>query len=78
MSEDIYQAIRRGASVKEIYEIAISKYEGEVKGFTIMIRQEELSDHSEYVKKRNIEVLKKELRKAKYSLTRTKNLQKEL
>jgi len=78
MSEDIYQAVRRGASVKEIYEIAISKYEGEVKGFTIMIRQEELSDHSEHVKERNIDILKKELRKAKYSLTRTKNLLKAL
>jgi len=78
MSEDIYQAVRRGANIKEIYEIAIAKYEGEVKGFTIMIRQEELSEHSEYVKERNIEILRKELRKAKYSLTRTKNLLKEL
>ena len=79
MSTDLYQAFKQGATPKELYDFAIKKYEGEVKGFQILLIQEaELSGIEESVKKQNIAVWKKELRKAKYNLTRAKNLRKAL
>jgi len=59
------------------YKKWIEKYEGEIKGFQIMIRQEELNQHSKYIKQKNIEGWKRDLRKARYNLTRTKTLAKE-
>jgi hypothetical protein len=64
--------------LKTMYDAAISKYEGEVKGWQIMIRREQLSTHSEVAKQDNIDMLKRELRKLKWNLTRVKNLRKEL
>lgn len=64
--------------IMAIYDAAIQKYEGEVKGFQIMLRREELSGHSAHVKRHNIDMWKAEIRKAKYNLTRTRNLRKAL
>lgn len=64
--------------IRTFYKKCIEKYEGEVKGYSIMISQEELSQHSNYVKKCNIDMLKNNLRQAKYNLTRIKTLLKKL
>jgi len=77
---DAYQLFKstEGFSEKErtrkLYEHQIVKYEGEVKGFQIMIRREELSEHHWQTKRDNINSLKSELRKARYNFTRTKTL----
>jgi hypothetical protein len=77
---DAYQLFKstEGLSEKErtrkLYEHQIVKYEGEVKGFQIMIRREELSEHHWQTKLDNINSLKSELRKARYNFTRTKTL----
>lgn len=76
MSTDLYQAFKRGATPKELYDIAIEKYEGEVKGFQIMLQRAESSIFAESVKNQNIAVWKKEIRKAKYNLTRARNLRR--
>jgi hypothetical protein len=60
--------------LRQLYENQIVKYEGEVKGFQIMIRREELSEHHWQTKRDNINSLKSELHKARYNLTRTKTL----
>ena len=79
MSDDLYQAFKQGATPKELYDIAIKKYEGEVKGFQIMLIQEaELSGIEESVKIKNIASWKKMIRQAKYNLTRARNLRKAL
>ena len=63
----------------EIYDAAIVKYEGEVKGFTLMReREERCNKYAEYIKVINIELWKKEIRQAKYNLTRVKNLRKKV
>jgi hypothetical protein len=62
--------------IRTFYKKCIEKYEDEVKGYSIMIHQQELSQHSNHAKKYNIDILKNNLRKAKYKLTRTKTLLK--
>ena len=79
MSTEIFQAVMAGATPKEIYDIAIEKYEGEVKGYQIMLqREEELNHVSEFTRKQYITMWKKEIRKSKYNLTRVRNLRKAL
>ena len=76
---DLYKTwVETGGDLKALYDAAIEKYEGEVKGFQIMLRREELSEHNDFVKRRNREIWEKSLRKARYALTRTKNLRKKL
>jgi hypothetical protein len=60
-----------------VYDAFINKYEGEVKGFQIMMRREELSGLSEATKKHNIGIWKQALRRARWNLTRAKNLRKQ-
>jgi len=63
----------------EIYDAAISKYEGEVKGFTLMLENEERrNEYANHIKIINIELWKKDIRRAKYNLTRVKNLRKKV
>lgn len=62
----------------KLYDTYIEKYEGEIKGFQIMLRMEELSEHNNDVKKKNCEIWKKSIRKSKYNLTRTRNLKNKL
>ena len=64
---------------KDLLLKSIQKYEGEVKGFEIMLRREELKEGniSEYARKRNMDVWKKDLRRARWNLTRCKTLLKE-
>lgn len=81
---DAYQSWKstEGLSEKErlrqLYENQIVKYEGEVKGFQIMIRREELSQHHWQTKRDNINNWKSALHKARYNLTRTKTLLRNL
>lgn len=64
--------------IREFYKQAISIYEREIWGYKIAIRREELSEHSRYTKRDNINSLKKELHKSRYNLTRTKTLLRKL
>ena len=61
-----------------LYDKDIEKYEGEVKGNEIMLRREELSEHNDFVKRRNKEIWQSSLRRARYNLTRAKNLRNKL
>lgn len=76
--KDIWEVWKENENVDLVYDTAIAKYEGEIKGFQIMLRREELSEHSDFVKRRNCEIWKKSIRKAKWNLTRTKTLKNEI
>ncbi len=57
--------------VAAIYDKAIERYESEVKGFEIMLRREELKEGlSRYVREKNIDIWKSNLRQARWNLTR--------
>ena len=59
-----------------LYKNQILKYEGEVKSLEILIQNENLNQKNQQLKTNNISVLKAELQKVRYNLTRVKNLLK--
>jgi len=74
--KNVFEVWKNTRSVSAVFDASIEQYEGEIKGYQIMIRREELSEHSPHIKQQNINGLKKQLRQAKYNLTRVRNLKK--
>ena len=64
--------------LRALYEHWILKCEAEIRGFQTMIQREELSEHHWQTKRDNIDIWKSDVRKAKYHLTRTNTLLKNL
>ncbi len=59
--------------ILKLFDTELAKYEGEVKGYELMLKKEEASNINEQIKQQNIAKWRNDLRRARYTLTTTKN-----
>jgi hypothetical protein len=75
--KDLYQTWTETRNITTVYDVAIEKYSGEIKGLEWQISQEKYKPWRDSVKEYNVSILKKELRKTKTKLTKLLKLRKQ-
>lgn len=69
INTSVYDVWRDTRNISEVIEFQVNAYENNIKGYILMIEQENKSNYNEEIKKRNIEILNKDLKKAKRNLS---------